>query len=266
MLTQENVRGLLGAHEWRDRVQVADLVDSTNTRLKALAAQGAPEGTVLIADAQSGGRGRLGRSFSSPAGQGIYFSVILRPECPPTELTHLTAMSAVAVSDAVEAVCGLRPKIKWTNDLVIEKRKLCGILTELSIRADGMTDYAVVGIGLNCGQSAEDFPEDIRHIATSLRMALGEPVSRAALAAQMVRELAEMRKDLFSGREAALERYARDCITIGQRVRIVRGDEERYALATGIDPEACLTVIYDDGTEGVIGSGEVSVRGMYGYL
>jgi len=266
MLNQENVRAHLGDHAWRDLVQVLSLVDSTNTQCKALAAQGAPEGTVLIADAQTGGRGRLGRSFSSPAGQGIYLSVILRPECPPTELTHLTAVAAVAMCDAVEKAHGLRPKIKWTNDLVAGKKKLCGILTELSIRLDGITDYAVVGIGLNCGQEPEDFPEEIRDIATSLRLCTGVPVDRAKLAAQMVRELAEMRKNLFTGKEQTLQRYAEDCITIGQRVRIVRADEERFALATGIDRDACLQVQYDDGTRGIIATGEVSVRGMYGYL
>ncbi|MBE6954738.1 MAG: biotin--[acetyl-CoA-carboxylase] ligase [Ruminococcaceae bacterium] len=266
MLNQETVRAHLGAHEWRDLVQVLPLVDSTNTQCKALAAQGAPEGTVMIADAQSGGRGRLGRSFSSPAGQGIYLSVILRPECPPTDLTHLTAVAAVAVCDAVEKACGLRPKIKWTNDLVVEKKKLCGILTELSIRPDGITDYAVVGIGLNCAQTPEDFPEEIRDIATSLRLCTGAPVDRAKLASHVVAELATMRRNLFSDREQTLKRYAEDCITIGQRVRIVRADEERFALATGIDSDACLQVQYDDGTEGIIATGEVSVRGMYGYL
>lgn len=266
MLTQQSVRGLLGAHKWAELVQVLPLVDSTNTRCKALAAQGAPEGTVLIADAQTGGRGRLGRSFSSPAGQGIYFSVILRPECPPTLLTHLTAVAAVAMCDAVEKVSGLRPKIKWTNDLVVEKKKLCGILTELSIRPDGITDYAVVGVGINCAQRPEDFPEEIRDIATSLNLCTGTKVDRAALAAQMVREFARLRETIFVGRAQTLARYAEDCITIGQRVRIVRADEERYALATGIDSDACLTVQYDDGTYGTIATGEVSVRGMYGYL
>ena len=241
-------------------------MDSTNTLCKALAAQGAPEGTVVIADSQTGGRGRLGRSFSSPAGQGIYFSVILRPECPPTELTHLTAVTAVAMCDAVEKACSLRPKIKWTNDLVVEKKKLCGILTELSIRPDGITDYAVVGVGINCTQKPEDFPEEIRSIATSLQLCTGKDVDRAALAARMVEEMANLRTNLFAEKDAILRRYAEDCVTVGQRVKIVRGDEERLALALGIDSDACLIVRYDDGTEGVVSSGEVSVRGMYGYM
>ena len=144
---------------WKHSIQYFPTIDSTNTRAKLLAAQGAPHGTVLIAGHQSGGRGRMGRSFHSPEGMGIYLSVILRPDCPATDLMHLTCAAGVAMCDAVEAAAGFRPGIKWTNDLIWGKRKLGGILTELSLKSDGTADYAVVGIGINCCQQPEDFPE-----------------------------------------------------------------------------------------------------------
>ena len=129
-------------HPWAGNIHYFDTIDSTNTEAKRLAAAGAPHGTVLIAGHQTGGRGRMGRSFHSPAGLGIYLSVILRPECAPGDLMHLTCAAAVAMCDAVENAAGFRPGIKWTNDLVYGKRKLGGILTELAFGSSGRVDYA----------------------------------------------------------------------------------------------------------------------------
>ena len=139
---------------WRESIHYYPTIDSTNTQAKHLAAQGAPHGTVLIAGHQTGGRGRLGRSFHSPEGLGIYLSVILRPNCLAKDLMHLTCATAVAMCDAVEAAAAFRPGIKWTNDLIWGKRKLGGILTELSLNPDGAVDYAVVGIHGLCYDNA----------------------------------------------------------------------------------------------------------------
>ena len=147
-LSAREITARLSGHPWAGLVQVLDTVDSTNNLAKALAVQGAPAGTVLVADCQTGGRGRLGRSFSSPPGLGVYLSVILRPEAPPPALMHLTCAVAEVLCDGVEAASGLRPGIKWTNDLVSGGRKLAGILTELSLEAEsGHVQYAVVGAG-----------------------------------------------------------------------------------------------------------------------
>ena len=174
-------------------------------------------------------------------------------------------MSAVAASRAVEAVCGVRPGIKWTNDLVFGTRKAAGILTELSVVAETMeTDYVIVGIGVNCAHA--EFPEELRDIATSLRIETGKAVSRCALAAALLREFSRMEDALLTDREAWLREFSEHCVTIGQDVRIVRAGEERIAHADGIGPEAELLVTYPDGTTGAVASGEVSVRGMYGYL
>ena len=249
---------------WRDRIHYFPTIDSTNTQAKHLAAQGAPHGTVLIAGHQTGGRGRLGRSFHSPEGMGIYLSVILRPGCPAKDLMHLTCATGVAMCDAVEAAAGFRPGIKWTNDLIWGKRKLGGILTELSLKPGGSVDYAVVGIGLNCCQQEADFPEDIRNIAASLSMAAGHPVAPAQLAAAMVTALEAMAAALFA--PDWISRYQRDCLTVGQEISLVRGDTIRHGLAIGVDAEGALIVRFPDGHEDAVSSGEVSVRGMYGYL
>ena len=200
------LRHLPPDHPWGQSLIFFDCIGSTNTKARELAKAGAPSGTVLIADRQTGGRGRLGRSFHSPSGLGLYFSLILRPECHATQLMHLTCAVAVAACDAVEKASGLHPGIKWTNDLVWGRRKLGGILTELGLNPDGTVDYAIIGIGINCCQEAEDFPEDIRPIAASLAMVTGKPMDRSRLAAALMETLHAMDAQLLTGKEAADEK------------------------------------------------------------
>ncbi len=259
------IREHLGDCPWR--VYLFAEVDSTNTRLKEIAKVGSPAGTVLVADRQTGGRGRLGRSFLSPGGVGVYLSALIRPDCTPSELMHLTCAVAVAMCDAVEAAFGFHPGIKWTNDLVVGNKKLGGILTELGLNPKtGRVDYAVLGIGINCGQLESDFDESIRGMATSARMVLGREADRNRLIAEMVKALENMDRELLVSPAAMLERYRRDCITLGQYVSILRGDEVRHAQALDLDREGGLIVRYDSGETGTVTSGEVSVRGLYGYL
>ena len=262
---KERILSLLSPeYPWKQQFHWLEETGSTNDDLKKLARQGAPHGTVLIADRQSGGHGRMGRSFHSPAGVGIYFSILLRPDCAPGELMHLTCATAVAMCDAVEKAAGFRPGIKWTNDLVHGKHKLGGILTELGLSAKGTVDYAVIGIGINCCQQEEDFAEEIRGIAASLSMAAGKPVLPAKLAAAMVVQLKNMADTLFDG--SWLSRYQGDCVTVGQEISIVRGDSVRHGTAIAVDAEGALLVRFPDGHEEAVASGEVSIRGMYGYV
>ena len=258
------IRGYLGESPWQ--VQVFEEVASTNTLLKTMAAEGASAGTVIVADRQTGGRGRLGRSFSSPAGMGIYLSVILRPDCRPEELMHLTCAAAVYLCDAVESAVGIRPGIKWINDLVYEKRKIAGILTELSVSTyTGLTDYAVLGIGINCHQSIADFPEEIQGFAGSLSM-FAENVSREKLTAAIIQSICEMDQALLKQQDQILYRYSMDCVTLDKQICITRNDERKYGTATHINYDGSLGIIGDDGTRENIQSGEVSVRGLYGYI
>lgn len=231
-----------------------------------MARQGAPHGTCLLAGHQTAGHGRLGRNFHSPEDAGVYLSMLLRPNCAPAELMHLTCAVAVAMCDAVEKAALFRPGIKWTNDLVHGKRKLGGILTELGFAADGTVDYAIIGIGINCCQKAADFAPDIRDMAASLSMVTGSQTDRSYVAAAMMEALREMDSRLLSRREEILVQYRTDCITIGQDISLVRGDEIRYGKALDVDENGALVVCFSDGTVAPVNSGEVSVRGMYGYL
>ncbi len=254
------------SHPWRERIHFFQCVPSTNDLAKELARKDAPEGTVILADRQTGGRGRLGRSFHSPSGMGIYMSVILRPKCQPSELMHLTCATAQAMCDAVERAASIRPGIKWINDLVWQKKKLGGILTELILTPAGDLDSAVVGIGINCSQAAEDFPPELRPIATSLLLASGRKTDRTTLCAAMIDALYSMSETLLTGREVMLERYRRDCVTIGQDVILLRGNSSVEAYAAGVDDTGGLILRFPSGETETVQSGEVSVRGMFGYI
>lgn len=238
-------------------------LDSTNTRAKILARTGAPEGTAVIAGRQTAGRGRMARSFQSPAEKGLYLTVLLRPQLPPERLTPVTALAGEALCDAVGRLCGLRPGLKWPNDPVLNGRKLCGILTERT--GDGAL---VLGIGVNVSQRASDFSPEVAELATSLEMELGRPVSRAELAAALLEELDDMYQALLSGDLSAyLEAYRRDCVNLGRQVQLITPDGDREtAQALDVDREFGLVVRDAAGRRRTVRSGEVSVRGLYGYV
>lgn len=253
-------------YPWKDRFFWFPSLGSTNDHLRLLAAEGAPHGTVVIAGHQTNGHGRMGRSFQSPEGLGVYLSILLRPDCLPTELMHLTCAAAVAMCDTVEAAAGFRPGIKWTNDLVFNRRKLGGILTELRLSPRGKVESAIIGIGINCRQTEADFPPEIRRIAASLSMVTGNPVETASVAAAMMEALARMDAILLTDREGILARYRQDCVTLGQEISLVRGAEIRHGKALDLDENGGLIVAFSDGKTEAVNSGEVSIRGMYGYV
>ena len=244
---------------WKEQLVWYEIINSTNTQAKHLAKEGAPHGTVLIADSQSAGRGRMGRQFDSQKGVGIYLSVILRPQSPPDRLMHLTCAAGVAMCDAVEKVTGIRPGIKWINDLVLDNRKLGGILTELSVdTATGLTEYAVIGIGINCNRQV--FPPELQSIATSL-----PHVDRAVLAGAMIDTLYDMDRQL-DRKEAVMGRYRKDCVTLGKAVTVHRADGVLQGQAMDLDADGGLIVSLAEGGTITVSAGEVSVRGLYGYI
>lgn len=257
----------LGQHPWADRLLVYEEISSTNTLLKTLGQQGAPCGTVIVADHQSAGRGRMGRSFLSPRGTGVYLSALIRPQAAPSQIMHLTCAAAVAMCDAVEAATGIRPGIKWTNDLVIGKQKLGGILTELSLDPQTQqVDYAVIGVGINCTQQPHDFDITIQNMATSLHIATGKAIDRNRLTAEIIRSTHRLNAELLSKKAQVIKQYELDCVTIGQQIQVVQGSHIRYGNAIGIDDDGGLIVSYTDGETRTVTSGEVSIRGMYGYV
>ena len=248
------------------RIDCFDSIDSTNTYLKRIAADSAPDGTAAIAAQQTAGRGRRGRTFQSAADKGVYLSVLLRPQLTADALLPLTGLCAVAMCDAVERVCGVRPQIKWTNDLVLNGRKLCGILTELGME-NGKLSYVVIGIGINVSQRTEDFDGEVKDLATSLECELSREVSKNELAAAMLDALDDLYAALRTGDTADyLAHYRRDCVTIGKEVQLLWQDVHEKVFALDVDEQFGLVVRRENGAVETVRTGEVSVRGLYGYV
>ena len=238
--------------------------DSTNLVCRRMAEEGAPAGAVVLARAQSAGRGRRGRSFQSEQDLGMYLSVMLRPEADMQTLSNLTAWVAVAVCDGVERCTGVRPQIKWINDIILNGKKLGGILTELGLK-DGAVDHVVVGIGLNVNHTREDFLPELRDMATSLALELEESPALPQLAAAIVLALDEMLEHFPHDRDACLEKYRAGCITTGKQIQLITPASREEGESLYIDEEFRLVVRMADGEERAVSAGEVSVRGMYGY-
>ena len=247
---------------WHALVQTHKELPSTNDLAKELARQGAPEGTTVIARQQTAGRGRLGRSFHSPEGAGLYMSVVLRPHCAPQELMHLTCAVAVAACDAVETTAGVRPGIKWINDLTLGSKKLGGILTELAFTPNGLVDFAVIGIGINCGAALTEFPSELKDIACSL----DGRATPEALAMALVDRLEQMNEELLSQRSVWMDRYRRDCVTLGRQIKVISPTAVRQGLARQVNDDGSLTVLFEDGQIQAVSAGEVSVRGLWDYI
>jgi len=239
-------------------------IDSTNKEAKRLARAGAKDGTVVVAESQTGGKGRLERHFFSPKGKGIWFSVILRPRFLPQEAPKCTLMAAVAVARAMTEF-GLQPAIKWPNDLLYDNKKLVGILTEMSAEMDGI-NYIVIGTGINVNIEPLDFPEDIREVATSLSIMKGEKLPRV----KFLQAVLQAMDDLYGkvqreGFVPVLEEWRKYSITLGQEVKVigVRDGEVYTGRAVDIDEDGALLVDTDAGRQRVL-AGDVSIRPQSG--
>jgi BirA family biotin operon repressor/biotin-[acetyl-CoA-carboxylase] ligase len=264
-LTEREIGRCLGRN--RANVICLDTVDSTNSYCKRIATEGAADETVVIADGQSAGRGRLGRTFQSPGGKGLYLSILWHPAVPPEKLLPLTALGAVAVCRAVEQVCGVRPGIKWTNDVVLGGRKLCGILTEMALEGEsGLVSYVVMGIGINVHQKPQDFEGEVADMASSLDEQLHRTISRPQLAAALIEELDRLYREALPDPTIYLDEYRRSCVTLGKNVTLVHLGRREEVYARDVDERYGLIVDYGDGREETVRSGEVSVRGENGYL
>ena len=243
--------------------EVLEEVTSTNTLLKEKAAGGAREGTVIIANSQTGGKGRLGRSFFSPLNTGLYISVLLRPaDIPPQRALKITTMAAVAACRAIEAVLPdqMRPQIKWVNDIFLRGKKVVGILTEASVSMEnGNLEYAVLGIGFNVYEPEGGFPEELRSIAGAV-LPSRVPDAKNRIAAEFLRCFFEVyRAPDHLGYEAE---YKERSLVLGKNVDVIPtgGGASRRAKVLDITDDCNLLVEYDDGSQAVLSSGEVSVR------
>ena len=242
-----------------------DVIGSTNVEAKKQAENGAPEGLLVVADKQEAGRGRRGRSWTSPAGANIFMTLLLRPRFVPEKASMVTLVMAVSVAQGIADISGLPAKIKWPNDIVIHKKKAVGILTELTMETDYI-QYLVCGVGINVNQT--EFPEEIRETATSLYLEGGRKINRAGLIT-CIMEHFEKNYEAFCRTEdmsGLLEIYNNLLVNKEAKVRVLDPRGEYDGLSHGINELGELIVEKEDGSVENVYAGEVSVRGICGYV
>ncbi|MCH5250945.1 MAG: biotin--[acetyl-CoA-carboxylase] ligase [Lachnospiraceae bacterium] len=245
-----------------------DETGSTNIDAKRYAEDGAVHGTVVVADMQTSGRGRRGRMWQSPSGSAIYMTILLKPDFPPDKASMLTLVMALSVAEAVTEVTGMDAGIKWPNDIVVNKKKICGILTEMNTEQDYI-QYVVIGVGINVNNaSPEEFPEEIRQTATSLRIESGKQLGRAALIGRVLFHF-EQNYDTYVRKldlSELMEAYDRHLLNLDAEVKVLDPKGEFTGIARGINETGELLVEREDGEVVQVYAGEVSVRGLYGYV
>lgn len=265
ILTKEELSSVIDT-EWAGQtIYYFDQIDSTNIRAKQLGEEGAPHGTLIVAGQQNAGRGRRGRTWESPPGVSIYMSIVLRPEMAPVKAPMLTLVMAVSAADSLKECAGLDVQIKWPNDIVLNGKKLAGILTEMSTEMDYI-NHVVIGMGINV--NTECLPEELEEKATSLRLETGRIIRRSQIIASIMKAF-EKNYQLFmetQGLRQMQEKYNSLLINREKEVRILGVKEEYAAYALGINEKGELLVRRDNGEVEAILAGEVSVRGVYGYV
>ena len=254
MLSESLLTSLL--HTKAITFDIHECLPSTNATAKALAEGGAAEGTVVLASSQTQGRGRLGRSFCSPNGTGVYMSIVLHPRLAAEKALMITTAAAVAVCRALERLGADTPRIKWVNDIYCCDRKVCGILTEAVFDGAGGLSYAVLGIGINVCEPDGSFPEDLAHIAGAAfpRGAVTREQVIAAVIDAFFEEYVCLEEGCF------IEEYRARSLLADRSVTVITPNGNRDALALGVDEACRLCVRYADGSEEALSSGDVSVR------
>ena len=255
-MNEQTIKTFLTDNTIVKKLILLEETDSTNRVAKELAWQGEPEGTLIVANAQQAGRGRLGRSFYSPAGSGIYMSLILRPNLTAAQALRITSCAAVAVARAIETVTGLSPQIKWVNDIYINHKKVCGILTEAGFSGQGeKMQHAVLGIGVNVGNM--EFPDELSMIATSLENEIKKPVSRNRLLAEICNEFSDFYENIEKG--TFLEESRRRSFVLGKQITVHTAEGTYEAKAVDLNEEGHL-IIEKDGQKECLYTGEITIR------
>lgn len=266
---------ILTAEEITDKLQTTfigrnlkhfDTIDSTNIKAKELAGLGEKDGTVIISEEQTSGRGRLGRHWISPKYKGIWMSIILKPEINPMYASRVTLIAAAAVYRAA-LQSGIKTLIKWPNDIVINNKKVCGILTEMSAELNKI-HYLVIGLGINVNTEETDFPDELKTTATSLRISKGIVIDRKTLVADILNNFELLYNEFIKEHSirTSIQICRENSVLLGKEVRIINGSMEIKAKALDINDEGELIIEHKDGKIEVIFSGEVSMRGLYGYI
>lgn len=240
-------------------------IDSTNLEIARLAEQGAEEGTIVVADAQTAGRGRRGRLWASPKGEALYMSLLLRPHFEPDKASMLTLVMALAVMEAITEILPDGCGIKWPNDIVVDGQKVCGILTEMSLQGQEI-GHVVIGVGINLNQTS--FEEEIANVATSLKIKTGKCVDRFALLEKVVYYFKQNYEIFLRTCDMSLlvEKYNGFLVNCGKEVRVLDPQGEFEGIAQGIDETGELLVEKSSNQVVSVYAGEVSVRGIYGYV
>lgn len=258
-LTPQGVRRLLAGPARGCAIDVRDTVTSTNTVLKAIAEQGGAEGMALIAQQQTQGKGRLGRTFLSPKGTGLYISILLRPKFSAEDSLSVTTAAAVAVAEAIDSITGRHAMIKWVNDVYLQGRKVCGILTEASVDFEnGGLHYAIVGIGVNIQEPPGGFAPEIRDVAGALYQGEVPSGVRVRLAAEILNRFFGFYEHLTQ--RTFMEAYRQRSLLTGIEVTFTQGDRVHEGLVLGVDDEARLQVRLPSGEEKLFSAGEVNIK------
>ena len=260
LLTSLEIKPGLRTKIFGQQLQCYTTIDSTNEEAKRVALAGAAEGTVIVAERQERGKGRLGRAWFSPPELGLWFSLILRPQIKPAHVSQLTFVSAVAVCKALRKATGFPVLIKWPNDLLCVDKKICGILTELSAEADRI-NYLVIGIGLNVNQQEKDFPPEIKDTAISLAVVTGHLWQRAEILRYILREFEKEYLNYLSiGFSQTLLQWRELNITLGKEVVVSTKEETYTGIAEDINESGCLLVRKNTGEVVTLLAGDVSLR------
>lgn len=262
------IKELLATNRMAQDLYYYDETDSTNTRIRLLAEEKTDDGVLAVADIQTAGRGRRGRTWITPAGMNIAMSLLLRPDIAPNDASMITLVMALATANGIEQVTGLETKIKWPNDIVVNGKKVVGILTEMDMEADYIRNV-IVGIGINVNESSEeDFQPEFRNTATSLRIECGHLVERNAVIAAIMNSFEQYYALFLKDRDLSglMTEYDKRLVSVGRQVRVLDPSGEYEAYSKGISDRGELIVSLADGTERHVYAGEVSVRGIYGYV
>ena len=230
--------------------------DSTNHRAALLAEGGGKDGTVIVAEAQSAGKGRLGRRWTSPSGVNLYLSIILRPAIAPRAAPLLTFLSSLATARAIELETGLRPTVKWPNDVLLDGCKVAGLLNEMNAETERV-NYVILGIGVNLNMKKEQFPDDLRYPATSLALALQRPVDRVRFCRRLLREIDTLYRDYPAGQETILAGWLAYFDLLGKKVMVEEPSRTVVGLVTGIAADGALLLALENGTSERILAGDV---------
>ena len=239
-------------------------IDSTSSYLRREAAS-LPDGYFACALSQTAGRGRHGKTFVSPRG-GIYLSLLLRPQCSAEDACAMTAYAAVAVCRAIEKTCNVSPQIKWVNDIILGGKKICGILSELVFSDDGGIQYIIIGAGINANVAAENFAGELSAIAGSVCEHTNTPVDEENLTLALIENLRSVLSAFPDNRREILAEYRERCATIGKEIRICENGGTVHAFAEAVDDDFRLVVTDKDGARRILLGGDVSVRGLCGYI